>query len=43
MSARELREWVRNVLREQQAETTYETWARELRGRAYIEYREPPQ
>ncbi len=43
VSARELREWVRNLLREQKAEQTYETWARELRGRAYIEYREPPQ
>lgn len=43
LSARELREWVRNVLREQKSEQAYETWARELRGRAYIEYREPPQ
>ena len=43
LSAREQREWVRNVLREQKAGQAYETWARELRARAYIEYREPPQ
>jgi peptidyl-prolyl cis-trans isomerase SurA len=43
LSASEQREWVRNVLREQKAEEAYATWARELRGRAYIEYREPPQ
>ena len=43
MSAREQREWVRNLLREQKAAEAYETWVRELRARAYIEYREPPQ
>ena len=43
LSAREQREWVRNLLREQKAEQAYETWVRELRARAYIEYREPPQ
>ena len=43
LSAREQREWVRNVLREQKAAEAYSTWALELRGRAYIEYREPPQ
>ena len=43
LSAREQREWVRNLLREQKAEEAYETWVRELRARAYIEYREPPQ
>ena len=43
LGARELREWVRNVLREQKAEEAYETWTRELRGRAYVEYKEPPQ
>ena len=43
LSASEQREWVRNLLREQKAEQAYETWARELRARAYIEYREPPQ
>ena len=43
MNAREQREWVRNLLREQKADEAYTAWARELRGRAYIEYREPPQ
>ena len=43
LSEREQREWVRNLLREQKADDAYATWARELRGRAYIEYREPPQ
>ncbi len=43
MNARELREWVRNLLREQKADEAYAAWTRELRGRAYIEYREPPQ
>ena len=43
LGASELREWVRNLLREQKAEEAYETWTRELRGRAYVEYKEPPQ
>jgi len=43
MSAREQREWVRGQLRERKIEEAYETWSRELRGRAYVEYREPPQ
>lgn len=43
LSAREQREWVRNVLREQKADEAYSAWTRELRGRAYVEYREPPQ
>lgn len=37
---RERREWVRNVLREQKIEEAYEAWARELRARAFVEYRE---
>lgn len=40
LPARERREWVRNVLREQKAEEAYEEWARELRARAFVEYRE---
>lgn len=43
LSVREQREWVRNVLREQKATEAYSAWALDLRGRAYIEYREPPQ
>jgi len=34
---------VRNVLREQKCEAAYLEWVRDLRGRAYIELREPPQ
>lgn len=37
------RDWVRNVVREQKAEQAYDDWARDLRARAYVEYREPPQ
>ena len=40
ISPRERREWVRNVLREQKAEEAYEEWARDLRARAFIEFRE---
>lgn len=37
------REQARNTLREQKFDEAYAEWARELRGRAYIEMREPPQ
>lgn len=43
LEARQLREQARNVLREQKFEQTYLDWAKELRARAYIELREPPQ
>ena len=43
MSVRELRELARNALRESKFEETFETWAREVRGRAYVELRDPPQ
>ena len=43
LEPRQLREQARNVLREQKFEPTYVDWAKELRGRAYIELREPPQ
>lgn len=33
------RAWVRNVLREQKADEAYEAWARDLRARAFVEYR----
>lgn len=36
------REQARNVLREQKFDDAYAEWVRELRGRAYIEMREPP-
>jgi peptidyl-prolyl cis-trans isomerase SurA len=40
---RQLREQARNILREQKFETAFAEWLRDLRGRAYIEYRDPPQ
>ena len=43
MSVREQRELARNALRESKFEETFQTWAREVRGRAYVEFRDPPQ
>lgn len=43
ISERELREVARNSLREKKFEETYQLWAQEVRGRAYVEYRDPPQ
>ena len=40
---RQIREQARNILREQKFETAFAEWLRDLRGRAYIEYRDPPQ
>lgn len=40
---KELREQARNMLREQKFEPAYLEWVSELRSRAYIEMREPPQ
>ncbi|MCE2657905.1 MAG: peptidylprolyl isomerase [Rubrivivax sp.] len=40
---RQAREQARNTLREQKFEGTYNDWVKELRGRAYVEMREPPQ
>jgi peptidyl-prolyl cis-trans isomerase SurA len=37
------REQARNVLREQKFDQAYLDWTKELRSRAYVEYREPPQ
>jgi len=37
------REQARNILREQKFEEAYVEWLRDLRGRAYIELRDPPQ
>ena len=36
------REQARNTLREQKFDEAYAEWVRDLRGRAYIEMREPP-
>jgi peptidyl-prolyl cis-trans isomerase SurA len=43
LSQREQREVVRNVVRERKLDEAYVQWAQEVRGRAYVEYREPPQ
>jgi peptidyl-prolyl cis-trans isomerase SurA len=40
---RQLREQARNILREQKFEEAFGEWLRDLRGRAYIEFRDPPQ
>ena len=43
LSSDEQRQLARNMLREKKAQESFETWAREVRGRAYIEYRDPPR
>ena len=43
LSLREQREAVRAVLREKKLDESYVNWAQDLRGRAYVEVREPPQ
>ena len=43
LDIRQLREQARNILREQKFEAAFTEWLRDLRSRAYIEYREPPQ
>lgn len=43
LSPREQREVVRNIVREKKLDEAYANWAQELRARAYVEYREPPQ
>jgi peptidyl-prolyl cis-trans isomerase SurA len=43
LSIREQREMVRTQLREKKIEELYSAWVEELRGRAYVELRDPPQ
>ncbi len=43
LEAKQVREQARAVLREQKFEPAYLEWTRELRARAYVELREPPQ
>ena len=43
LSNREQRELARSALREKKQEDAYVLWAQDIRGRAYVEYREPPQ
>ena len=42
LDPKQQREQARNVLREQKFEAAYLDWVRDLRGRAYVEMREPP-
>ncbi|MDP3618742.1 MAG: peptidylprolyl isomerase [Ramlibacter sp.] len=43
LSQREQRDMVRNVLREKKLDEVYTTFVQEVRGRAFVEYRDPPQ
>jgi peptidyl-prolyl cis-trans isomerase SurA len=43
LEPKQLREQARGALREQRFEQAYLDWTKELRSRAYVEYREPPQ
>ena len=43
ISERELRDMARNNLREKKFDEAYQLWAQEVRGRAYVEYRDAPQ
>ena len=43
LNPRELREMARMELRESRYEKAFDAWAQEVRARAFVEYREPPQ
>ena len=43
LSLREKQDMARNALREKKFDEAYKNWEREVRGRAYVEYRETPQ
>ena len=43
LDPREIREMVRNQLRQSRYQETYSTWAQEVRDRAFVEIREPIQ
>ena len=43
LTPREQREMVRLIVRQRKIEEAYATWTQELRGRAYVEFRDPPQ
>lgn len=43
LSAKEMREQARAALREQKFGAAYQDWLKDLRARAYIEMRDPPQ
>ena len=43
LTQREQREVARNLIKERKLDEAYVQWAQEVRGRAYVEFREPPQ
>ena len=43
ITPRDQREMVRGLLREKKQNEAYALWAQDIRGRAYVEFREPPQ
>ncbi len=43
LSQQEQREVIRGQLRDRKLDAAYVTWAQDVRGRAYVELREPPQ
>ncbi len=43
LTPREQRDMVRQVVRQKKIEDAYIAWTQELRGRAYVEFRDPPQ
>jgi peptidyl-prolyl cis-trans isomerase SurA len=43
LTEKELREVARNMLREKKIDEAYVSWAEDVRGRAWVEYRDPPQ
>lgn len=43
LSPREQRDMARNLVSEKKKNEAYILWAQEIRGRAYVEYRNPPQ
>jgi len=43
LSQREQRDIARGLVREKKLDEAYAQWAQDVRGRAYVEFREPPQ
>jgi peptidyl-prolyl cis-trans isomerase SurA len=43
LTEKEKRELARREVRERKAEEALRAWLQDVRGRAYVEYREPPQ
>ena len=43
LSIRDKQDMARNILRDRKFDETMKNWEREMRGRAYVEYRDPPQ